>query len=326
MELEELYSKVYKSYISANGNIKLIEIESQKHHLSLKTYIEIVLKYIKKHKTRSHYALIFDNLSQLNSRNEIINFCQKIDIPFEELKNHLSEYLYLYRPDLIMYKNLLKNFLDKLKICSKYFSKQKENHSYTISMSYYKQMIQRFYESNYTIKRFLYQNKIYSSIFKEILKSIKLNDLNLYEKFMENIKLKEDIKNKTIDNDVYKILNYLKNTSNIYYVDFFSLTNCSFDEIIERGDTILSVDDAKILRKYLSYLKTVSIFSKNDLDKVFFEKIVYNIDDNLIEITNEEKEIVVNYLKTNDIPYSPVFFKEIYFKFFHENLFKKNHK
>ena len=315
----------YQTYLLSYGNKNILNDYAKTLDIELETFLMLMLKYINEHKSRSAYAIIFDRLCLLHDSDLIINFLNEIDYPFKELRNNLQEYILLYRPDML-FNEVLKNELQrKLNIYQKYLNNQKTVNIYKTSTSYHMQIIQSFMESNYSLKRFCFQNNISVLTFKNYITRIKTIDPIFYQELMENIKLKEEIQKETIKDDVYTILNKIKELGNNFsIIDFLTLTNYSFDEIIQLGDLILDPSDTRLLRIHVSNFKNVKNFrnySEKDIQNIFTDKLVINIDGNLIKMSFEDKENIINYLKEHDIPISSTSYRDASIRYYNNTLF-----
>ena len=165
--------------------------------------------------------------------------------------------------------------------------------------------MQSFMNSDYSLKRFSFQTGIKILSFKNYMTKIKSIEPIFYQELLETLKLKEENQKETINNDVYTILNKIKELGdNFSIIDFLTLTNYSFEEIIQTSDKILNPEDVRIMRINLSNFKSIVNYSNANIQQIFNDKLVLNIDGNLIEMSSEDKSNVINYLKENDIPIS----------------------
>lgn len=312
----------YQAYILSYGNRNILNDYAKSLDMELETFLMLILKYINEHKSRSAYAIIFDRLDLLHDSALIIDFLNNIDYPFKELKNNLQEYILLYRPDMLFNEILVNELQRKLNIYQEYLNDQKKVSIYTTSTSYYNQVMQSFMDSDYSLKRFSFQTGIKILSFKNYMTKIKSIEPIFYQELIENIKLKEKIQKETMKDDVYTILNKIKELGdNFSIIDFLTLTNYSFEEITQAGDLILDPNDAKLLRINVSNFKKIKNYSANDIKNIFIDKLIINIDGNLIEMSLEDKEKIVSFLKEHDIPISSTSYRDATIRYYNNTLF-----
>ena len=319
----------YQVYTLSYGNKEILSNYAKSLNIKLDTLLELLLKYINKTKSRSIYANIFDKLEvlDLNDTKSIINFFESLNYPFKQLKNNVNEYILLYRPDMLFNDALITDLHKKLEIYQNYLIEQTKVDIYSTSTSYYNQIIQSFIVSNYSLKRFCFQNNINATEFKNFLKKIKLTDLDLYNQAVESLNLKEKAKEENIANDVYNILTKIKELGNNFsIIDFLPLTNYSFDEIIQTSDKILNPEDIRIIRINVSNFKKIVNYSNANIQQIFTDKLILNIDGNLIEMSLEDKSNVINYLKENDIPISTHSYRETAIRYYNNTLLASHSK
>ncbi len=321
--------EAYQIYILSYGNKEILQNYAESLNIKLDTFLELLLNYINKTKSRSIYANIFDKLEvlDLNDSKLIINFLESLNYSFKQLKNNVNEYILLYRPDMLFNDELVTDLQKKLEIYQNYLIEQKKVNIYTTSTSYYNQIIKSFIESNYSLKRFGFQNNIKTTELKNIMKKIKTIEPDLYNQAIESLNLKDKIKEETIANDVYNILAKIKELGNNFsIIDFLSLTNYSFEEIIQTSDKILNPEDVRIMRINLSDFKSIVNYSNANIQQIFNDKLVLNIDGNLIEMSSEDKSNVINYLKENDIPISTHSYRDASIRYYNNTLLANHSK
>lgn len=317
-------TKMYEIYIQSYGNIDIINQKITELNLNSDVFCEILLDYIRHHVTRSKYATFFDHLDLMDITNKrnIITYCKNSPLSFREIKSNFQGYILMYRPDLLLNTALFSLLKRKIEIYTEYLESLNETSTYTTSLPYCKQMFQVFMESNYSILRFCYQNRILVSYFKKCLAKIGKEDPIFYSEIMADISLKEQIKEETIENDVYEILNKIKKLGNDFsIIDFLSITNYSFDEIIQKADIILSLEDKKLLRTFVSSYKTIKPYNEIEIRKLLEEKIVFNIDNQVIEIPYDVKKEIIDYLNTENISISTSAFHDACIRYYRNTLF-----
>ena len=320
--------KTYEVYIKSYGNMDIINKEIEELDLNLDTYAEIILNYIKYNISRSNYAKFFDHLDLINPNDQksIVTYCSNSNIKIRDMLDNLDSYILMYRPDMLFNQERASFLRKKLNIYQDYLNSLNQRSVYTTSISYFKQIFQVFMESNFSMLRFCYQYRILTSQFNTYLKKIEKEDTVLYNEIIANISLKEQIKDETIEQDVYEILEKIKELGNDFsIIDFYSLTNYSCNEIIQKADQILNIQDKKLLRFYVSSYKPIKVYTDNEINRLLQEKIIFNIDNNLIEIPDDIKEEIINNLTSCNVPITTSSFHDACFRYYRGKLAKSLH-
>ncbi len=319
----------YNIYLNSKGdNFKIMQfIDSFSNNLSLTKYVNIITKYARKNIKPNNWSIFFDSLDNLDIQNkeEIIELFNNLGASINDIKINLLNYILIYRPDIYFHRFLQTKLQQKIDIYMKYLDKIEGQKIYTNTISFSSQMIEMFIESPYSLKRFCYHHNTTITKFKEHITKVKQKLPSLYQKFVETLYLKETIKEQTIENDIYTLLNKMNDeTYNFNVIDFFLSTVYSFEEIIQKGDEILSMNDKKLLRANLNDYRSIKKFNSREIDNIVVDKYIFNIDGNLIELSKEDKLYILGFLKENDIPISITTFKEAYIRYYKRNIIKNS--
>ncbi len=321
--------EAYNIYYNSNGNnFKIMQfIDKYSNNLSFAKYVSMITEYARKNIKPNNWSIFFDKLDNLDIQNEdeIIKLFNNLNKSIDDIKQNLLNYILVYRPDIYFYQHLRTKMQQKIDIYIKYLSKIKDQKIYTNTISFSQEVIEMFIKSPYSIKRFCYQCNITLSKFKEHATKVKQNIPILYNKFIETLYLKEKIKEKNIEKDVYTILNKITDkTSSFSIIDFFLSTVYSFDEIIQKGDEILNVNDKKLLRSKLNNYRTIIKFTNREIDNIMDDRYIFNVDGNLIELSKEDKLRILTFLKEYNIPVSITTFKEAYIRYYKKSIIKNS--
>lgn len=319
----------YTIFLNSKGdNFKIMQyIDSFSNHLSLSKYVDIITEYAKKNIKNDKWAIFFDNLdnTDVHNKEEIIALFNDLDSNINDIKINLVSYILIHRPDIYFYKFLQDRLEQKLNIYVKYLNKLESQKIHTTTISYSSQLMEMFIESPYSLKRFCYQYNTTATKFKEHISKIKQNLPNLYTKYVETMKEKEENKNINIEKDVYTLLNMMKDENYSFnIIDFFLNTVYSFEEIIQKGDEILSIKDKRLFRSNLNDYRAIKKFTNREIENLITDKYIFNIDGELIELSKEDKLYVLYFLKENNIPISINTFKETYVRYYKKNIIKNS--
>ena len=163
-------------------------------------------------------------------------------------------------------------------------------------------------DSPYSIERFFLPRRISTTEFiKTYANPLKKNNPELYNRLQETIKAKNEIKTRTIQNDVLVILNLIKELGNDFNsIDLFKNTMFCPKELKKVADEILDKEDLKLFRSKVNYYGTAdfmtTILGEVRIKSFIETKFSITIDNELIETTKEEREMIINDLKEFCIP------------------------
>ena len=326
IENDNIDKYFYTLYIDANCDFEKIKLYANLSEIPVKKFLEVVSNYIKNNISRPEYARIFDKLLQLKTKESIISFLDETGYSLNYLETNILSYFIFYRPDIYFLKGKLKKELrDKLNIYYIYL-KEKDKTKIPIieksSLNYIKYILNLFLTTNYTVERFCYNKDLSITLFKKYLTMIKQSDPGLYEQINLKMQLNAEFKQKTIILEVYKILAILeKEEANFTILDFLEETSCSMNEFLKVADEILDPLQSKKIRIIIGKFKDQKSHLKNNSIHLFLkEKFVFNIDGNLIEITDEDKQNVITYLQSKDIPICLATFKSACMRLYQTSL------
>ena len=168
------------------------------------------------------------------------------------------------------------------------------------------------------IEDFCKKNNIERNVFSDyvvLLKEVDENLFNLYASKVENSKKRRYAK---IVANINLIIKYLKTGIEEYgvirpfdVVDYFMVTNLSFQDILKLSKSVLSQSDYALLRKFISQNTIVFSNNVNLVNQILSEKVVvkYEKDKKGVPIpgsevifSNEDKLMLIDYLKRNNVP------------------------
>ena len=295
----------YQDFIRCNNNVKMIEASAILNNLTVEEFLNNVYLYIKENIEEPEFVKILDKLGNCNTNEEIINYLDSIQIDFKYLNNNVLPYFLNYRPHLIYLDNSHVNDLkSKLKVYEVYLYR-KLNPLRSTSKDLDEDFINNineFINSKYSLSRFCYNKGLSITQITRSISKIKNNYPDIYEKFLEYIELNDNIKEQTIEFDVKNILNYIKENNGISIIDLCGLTNFGILELTKASEKVLDKDDNLLFRQTIKHYNQIDYLKDERLTRLFKTDFVYNINDNLIKITEEDKYTIINYLYELDIP------------------------
>ena len=298
----------YEKYIEAKNNRNKIRKTILELDISEFLFFYLVRSYINKNIKTPDHVLLLDKLLEIKDNEEdIIKFFNDNNITPKFLKGNLMDYLVNYRPDLYYTKKNIFDNLDKKITCYQNYLYRKSNPSKAknkIDNNYAIGVINDFINSNYSMHRFCFNKNITTTIFRSYIQTIKYADKELYSKFLENYETKEKNKALFINEDVYNILNEIKNNPDFSIIDFCLLTYYDPLEIIKASDNILDFEDNKLMRIILKPFKNYTPFPLISLDKLININYTFEIDNELCTPTKDDKENIISFLTKYNIPIS----------------------
>lgn len=335
-ELKRKKELLYSLYINAEGSPEKMREIAKTHNLTLNLFVKYISSYINENIKKTNYAIVFDNLSLFNENDKthIINYLKNTNLPITYLESNLIPYLINYKPEAFVYKcdKTLLSLSKKIHYYREYLMHNKDNKTNKINYTQEDlekaiNLITRFISSNYSKERFCIHEGISFQIFKNnvniIEKDYKNNNSNLYEIYLKSLKVKEKYYQDNIENVVYDILNKIKNLGNNFCsIDLFKDNFFGTNEIIKKADEILSLEDIKLFRRYVSNYKKIIILNERSIEKLINDKITIFINNEEIEVENNVKLELCTYLHENNIPITLDSFRNSYLRYY-QNKTKK---
>ena len=295
----------YKLYRMNERNASLLKEYSVYLDVKLEDFFEHVVNYINNNFPIPDYVNILNKLSTITESEQVIKYLDSISFDYKILRNNLMDYFINFRPDIYYTnenaKNRLKNNLQFYEThkAKSFIPSHCENENLNDNMN---NIIIEYINSNYSISRFCYNKNLSKTLFKQYVAKIKTKNPELYNKFVEATNLKEQIKNEIIENDVYTILNIIKENSSISIIDFLLITNYDVFELVEVADRILSIEDKKLFRMNVKGIRYINRLSERGLGNLLNSTYTFNINGELIELSENDKIEIIKFLKENNIP------------------------
>ena len=304
----------YEHFINSKSNLENMKIYAKILGISLENFLTYSYYYIEKNVNKPDYVKLLDTLSILKNNDEVIKFFETVNVNHIYLKNNLLSYFENYRPHIYyLHKNKVIYLRDKIIEYENYLYRKLDPVRVTrkIDDDYAINMVNSFVNSKYSLNRFCFNNKISIINFKSLVQKTKYIEPRLYNQYLETIFLKENQKRELIKEDVLELKSKIKeNNNNFSLIDFCLSTDFDVLELVRESDKLLSIEDAKLFRRVLKPFREIDILTDERLTRLFRTKFTLNINDELVNITDEDKYTIINYLHVNDIPVCNESFKD----------------
>ena len=262
-----------------------------------------------------NYNEVLEELLQENSEEKIIEIIKQYKIKGINIKEKVSDFAFFYHPDKVMETIEILN--DKIDIFINYTKEQQ------ILLETKIRMIEEFVKDDtITKEKYCELNQITIEDFDSIVEYCQINDLMLFEKYIDKI---EKLQNQILDDLILKIkqmINYLENgiecengnSRTFDLIDYYELIGLDFDAFIN----ICLSEKCNLNSKELGVVKNFVKLQRNNTKsssiarKSFFDSIKeYNCKKDKYgklmigsgkRLTTEEKEEITEMFKILNIP------------------------
>lgn len=278
----------------------------------------------------------FVSLLKINDNNEVIRKFVEFDKKYFEINHNLKNFVVSYpisselREDLFnklkIYHDYLKLNRDRVKEEQKIKDKSqyvKENLATAVSI------VINFINGKYdNTEKYCLDIQLEKTDFDKYLELVRQNDEQLYNKYLQHI---ESNKNKVYEDLLSKaliVINLIKNgveekgaKRDFDLVDYYKYLPLGFDRMLRIFRENLDLDDYKLLSTYINKNKNDKELSDTEINNIYNMKTIVNVqldEENKVipgtgrEITVEEKQNIVNYLRNNNIPVTNKTYNIIY--------------
>lgn len=321
--IEEL---CYNLYLKNERNFKIFNECCLYLNIPLDVFFKNVVDYINQNKVIPEFVKILNKLTDITEKEQVVEYLKNIPLDYKILRTNLMSYFINYRPDIYYSNEILKKTIcDNLTFFETYIAKSNKpcNCELKDINEVAKEIITDYVNSNYSINRFCYNKNITSTNFKKYVQIVKKNYPELYEIYIESTNKKDMIKNSTIQNDVYNILEKIKENPEFSIIDYLLITNYDVFEIIAIADNILSFDDIKLIRRTIRPIRYVNRLCEKQVTNIINSNFVFNINDELIALTKDDIIVILEFLKEKNIPLSNESFNDACIKYLNKKLKKE---
>ncbi len=263
-----------------------------------------------------HYSILFSKLEETNDRKEIIEIIKNNNDKFLTIE-YINYFISVYRITLTKDdKDKLKNsILDKIKNAKKSLKEEKENNKIMIEEITLKSAF-----DNIDFKLFLNDNISNINDFCSLM-NITRNELNkcftllkdvdneLYFKINEKMRNLQGQRYAVLINKVNSIADNIINgieledgrKRNFEILDYFLSTKLDFNDFINLYNKNRNID-IESLRAIKTFFAKNKLTNKLNIKQELNGTTIFMIDDSPYEVSKEEKQAVLNYLRFKDIP------------------------
>ena len=285
------------------------------------------LNYIYKNR-KNQTKIVYDKLLEVDSLDDIISIIDNSGCNVQTLTYEISNYVIVHRDND---KDLIDKLKSKFKLYSDYKANQKNELKQQEKDALMKlqksilipkaiEIVRKFIndESSNKIDDFCQKNNIDRNIFSYYVLLVKEIDDELYSLYSEKIDKFKKLGYVKIVGHIEIIVKGLKNGVEengiirpFDLIDYFLVSNYSFQDILKLSKSIISRSDYILLRKFIEKNNSGEKNNTNVINQIMSEKVVisYQKDKKGSPIpgteeifSNEDKEKLINYLRKNNIP------------------------
>lgn len=286
---------------------------------------------------------LFEILRKEENEEEIIEILKDYDDKMRNLKGIAYDYVRSFRPleidtlvDSLRSKiDIYLNYRKELKVREKEVEKNlKEIQLLPFAIKY----VNDFLLDDLNKEQFCQKNSIDLKYFDDCLAVLGKYNEDLYLKYKEKIDKQKSNRFAIISENIKRIIEYIKNgvqednnlSREFDIIDYYSITKLNFEEIEKMGKNILSNEELRYLRTFISKNKMVKPIN---LNQIMNEKNIVGVQTdekgNIIEgtgreITIDEKQEVINYLNNNNIPINTKTYRIALKRYINNNLIKED--
>ncbi len=278
--------------------------------------VENAIKLLENEHKYVHYSVLFSKLEKTTDEKEIIEIIKNNDDKFLTTK-YIDYFISIYRITLTKDdKDRLKSFLlNKIKKAKKTLKEEKEDNKVLIEERTLKSAF-----NNIDFKLFLNDNicnindfcslmNITRNEFNKYFTLLKDTDNELYLKINEKMRNLQGQRYAVLINKVNSIADNIINgieledgsRRNFEILDYFLATKLDFNEFIDLYNKNVNID-IEYLRAIRAFFAKNKLTNKLNINQELDGTTIFMINDKPYEVSKEEKQTVLNYLRVKDIP------------------------
>lgn len=315
--------------------LKMNEIEQEEHKNKRLSYRKNhILNNI--NEKNGIFANLYIKLLEINDNDEIITLFTEVNREFKVIKHGLINFLMSYnipddKKDEILNKlNIYADYLNENRKRESDLKKIEQKNKYIEeNLDKARLIVNEYLDSNYNdINQYCLNENLEKKVFDKYLELVKNNDEQLYVRYLQRI---EDDKNKVYEDLLARtliVIDLIKNgvVENVVkrefdLVDYYKYLPLGFDRMMKIVRESINPDDYKLLGAFVGKYKTERELSDFEINNIYNTKTIINVqfdEENKIipgsgrEITIEEKQNIIKYLKDNNIPVTNKTYNIIY--------------
>lgn len=290
------------------------------------------IEQTKEQKQLKKFCDLLKEIKNIKNDDEKIKICKKYSyiLTKKDIEENIKIYCTIYSKKKNLNYDLLLKKVTNIFSCYLYSEIIKKESQKNLLFNKYSELLNNFIDSNLSAKEFEENNNLRRKTIQTALAYMKTKDIKEYNRIQTKIKENEKIKIEALVNkhekDIKLLLFYLNNgieENNVIRdfdcIDFYETFNIDskyfltiVDEIFKKN--MIGKDEYYKIRYFASpfinvkknmfsinRLHSIQNLNNNDIKELIKDQKFHNLNGTLIEITKEEKENIVDYLKENNI-------------------------
>lgn len=258
-----------------------------------------------------------DDLETIAKKIQEQNFLNYLDLV--KIYDFVTTYKEAYKLSLEEAEKLETTLLKKVQKIKKYIKeenkiakKEKINLETKVyeeeRIDYCENLIIQYIDDKFSsIKKFCKRKHIPQELFKKDILIVKKYNPKLYEKFINIVKVQHEQKKANALEFLNNLIDKLKNgilledgsKREFDIIDYHSITNLKFNNLLSLTKKLINEEDAKIIRKFIRKYYYGKRIRKNS---ILEEKNIILLNGDKYEVTVEDKNYILSYLEKNEIP------------------------
>ena len=279
----------------------------------------------------SNYAKLYNKLLSAEAEEQVEQFIEESGINPFNLRRHLFDYITVYCNGSNEIEHILSNKID---LYMKSLSEQEKEKRRIEKELQYKDyvdkniddarlMITNFIEGNYySINDYCLKYNIKKEKFDEYLKLIEENDIELYNKYSAKQEFKRNQRYAKLCEKNKKIVELIKNgieedgkIREFDLLDYYNNTKSSLNDFMTSLNGLLTTEEYRIIKTFISKNQNDKGLTPFNINQLYNTKTVVGvnfdekgkiIEGSGREITKEEKQNIISYLNSRQIPITKI--------------------
>lgn len=273
----------------------------------------------------ANYVAVINDIMTAKSDKEVIDILNSYDVEIGYLKSRINTYLVYYNVhnySMEQIKSKIDIYMDYLKnqrVENKEIQKQEKHQLYIEeNLDLARETINQYLNGDYEkIGDFCISSGVEIKRFEEYVEIIKENDEELYNKYIEQRDNIQSRRFAILVAKCKKIIELIKNgveengkKRDFDLVDYYRITALNFDELLNIIKSRIDATDYRVLKTFIAKNQNDKEMTPFDISNLYNTKTVVGVQfdakRNIIpgtgrEITKEEKQSIIMYLKKNNI-------------------------
>lgn len=269
------------------------------------------------------YAQLLTKILSIDSEEEIISIIDSSEININDLKNYLNDYIIVYHDGNEVLKNELLSkiriYMKKVIERRKIFKEQKYQSYVENNIEKAREIIIDFIKSDYSsLVKFCSNSDLKIEEFKKYVEILKDNDTELYDLYSKKQELLKTRRYNFILEKSLEIVNLIINgivvdgkKRDFDILDYYEHTKMDFNEFLGLIKGKISLSEQKLVMRFVGKYHNNRELKSNEISNIYKTQTIIDVEfdkyGNIIpgsgrEITTEEKQNVIMYLNSKNIP------------------------